>query len=121
MKKMPLIIVILVMVVFGAGCVRTTTYVQERVDQELKGNRGYLQGDIPPSAGERETSRVRTITRIEIELPYYAGWGRPKTEDKEIWGNRGIIGGESRAKADLYPEAPSPQEMRPQQERKYIK
>lgn len=122
MKRMLSIVAILTMVVFWTGCVRTTTYVRERVDQQSKGNRGYLQGDIPPSVGEIETSRVRTITRIEIELPSYAGWTPPpKTEDKEIWGNRGIIGGKSSAKVDLYPDAPVPQKTHPRAERKYTK
>ncbi len=121
MKKMPVIVVISILVIFGAGCIRTTTYVKERADQQVSGNRGYLQGDIPPSAGETGAPRTRTITQIEIELPSYAGWTHSKTEDKEIWGNRGIIGGERRTKASFFPEATTSQKTLPQPKRKYTK
>jgi apolipoprotein N-acyltransferase len=92
MQRMLLIIAILMMIVFLVGCIRTTTVVKERLDQELKGNRGYIQGNIPAYIKGKEIPSTRTIMQIEIELPPYEKWERSNTEDKEIWGNRGIIG-----------------------------
>ncbi len=121
MTRTAVIIAVLIMVVFLVGCVRTTTYVRERLDQELKGNRGYTRGDIPPSIKEREVSRTRTMMQIEVELPPYAGWERYETEDKEIWGNRGVIVGESKLKPDFPRTTPAPEEAQPEPKRRYTK
>lgn len=50
------------------GCARITTRVVEtpRVDQEVQGNRGYLQGSAPP-VSERE--KTRQMVQTDIELP----------------------------------------------------
>lgn len=122
MKKIPLVLTVLIMMMFLASCVRTTTYVRERLDQRIEGNRGYIRGDIPPYIKEREVSRTRTMMQIEVELPPYAGWeGYKKTEDKEIWGNRGIIVGESKLKPDFPRTTPAPEEAQPEPKRRYTK
>ncbi len=108
-RTLLLIIAILLVAVFLAGCVRTTTYVRERLDQAQKGNRGYIQGEIPPYIKERKVSRTRTLTQIEIELPPYIGWERYGKEDKEIWGNRGNL------------KKTQPENAQPEPERKYTK
>ena len=92
MRKIPLAaMAVLILAMFLLGCVRTTTIVRERLDQGTEGNRGYIYGDIPPEVKDIEPSRTRTITQIEIEFPPYEEWERYEKEDKEIWGNRGII------------------------------
>lgn len=51
-----------------SGCARVTTQVVDkpRVDQETKGNRGYLVGSAPPAA-ERKTTRK--MVQTDVELP----------------------------------------------------
>ena len=50
------------------GCARMTTRIVEkpRVDQEIRGNRGYLTGSAP-AAGRRKTTRK--MIQTDIELP----------------------------------------------------
>jgi len=81
-----------------SGCVvRTYPLTRERVDQELTGNRGYLQGQ-PPAQEAKERKATRTTQVVEIELrsplkferaPKVAAEG--KTEEKPLEGNRGYI------------------------------
>lgn len=53
------------------------TFRKERVDQEVRGNRGYIMG-TPPSKPERKP-RKRTLIGIDIELPTI--FGEPDQED----------------------------------------
>ena len=122
MKRIPLIIMILILGVFLAGCIRTTTVVKERLDQKLKGNRGYIRGNIPPSIKEKEKASTRTMIQVEVELPPYEGWEQYKKEDKEIWGNKGVVVGESRIKPAFSQETPPiSEEAPPLPKRKYTK
>ncbi len=62
---------LLILSVFVAGCVKTTTKVMElpRVDQERGGNAGYLQGTAKPSdkpAAPRRTTRQIVVTDVEL-------------------------------------------------------
>ena len=82
---------VLVLAIFLLGCVRTTTVVKERLDQVTEGNRGFVCGDIPAEVEDIEASRTRTITQVEIELPFYEGGERYRQEDKEVWGNEGVV------------------------------
>ena len=51
-----------------SGCVvRTYPVVKERVNQELTGNRGYIQGQ-PPAVEEQPRKKTRTIQVVEIEF-----------------------------------------------------
>ena len=50
------------------GCARITTQVVEkpRVDQEVKGNRGYLVGSAPASSKPRQATRQVIETNVEL-------------------------------------------------------
>jgi len=52
-----------------SGCVvRTYQTTRDRIDQDLSaGNRGYLQGQMPPS-DDRERKATRTTQVVEVEL-----------------------------------------------------
>lgn len=52
-----------------SGCVaRHYTVIKERVDQDLtQGNRGYIQGSVPPQQGESRSKTRKTHT-VEIEM-----------------------------------------------------
>jgi len=67
MKRVLSLIVIGMIGVWEAGCARISTKVveQPRVDQELQGNRGYLQG-IPPPAPSRRGTRQMLQTDVEM-------------------------------------------------------
>lgn len=66
---------ILMGMVFLSGCagqrtgtgVEIYTFEQERVDQELDGNRGYLMGTPPEAPRDRKTTR--TLIGVDVELP----------------------------------------------------
>jgi nucleoid-associated protein YgaU len=84
--------------VFLLGClVRTHKVTRERVDQEIVGNRGYLQGS--PKQQVLEKKPTRTIQQVEIELHPLIKFEKLspqkkttlRTEDKELWGNLGYI------------------------------
>ena len=54
----------------SSGCVvRTYTLTKDRVDQELAGNRGYLQGNPPPYEGKRKSTRQTTVVEVELGQP----------------------------------------------------
>ena len=66
-------IVLFVTMIFLAGCakdgikpVEIYTFKKDRVDQDLRGNQGYLTG-TPPPVGPRNTKR--TLIGIDIALP----------------------------------------------------
>lgn len=94
MRRIGLILVVIMVTLSLVGCVRTSTYVKERVDQGPTGNRGYLEGYSPPEKGaSQETTKTRKILNLEIELPPYLGWERFEKPDKEVSGNQGYISG----------------------------
>ncbi len=70
MKKLfSLVVAIFVLAgTVSAFAIDIYTFKKERVDQELKGNRGYLSGKAParPSGGMK---KERTLIGIDIELP----------------------------------------------------
>ncbi len=68
MKAQQMGMAVLGVIVGITGCARITTQVVDkpRVDQELRGNRGYLTGSAPPAAERRST---RQIIKTDIELP----------------------------------------------------
>ncbi|MFH1063258.1 MAG: LysM peptidoglycan-binding domain-containing protein [Candidatus Omnitrophota bacterium] len=100
MKKMlPLIVIICVLSLNVSGCVKRfsmTTIDQERVDQEISGNKGFISGAIPPEDQPKERVTTRKVYQVTMEVPPYPEWKNFKntmTPDKEIWGNRGYIYG----------------------------
>jgi LysM repeat protein len=81
-----------------SGCVvRTYPLTKERVDQDLIGNRGYLQGQVPSEeVKERKTTRTTQVVEVELHSPIKfermpKAKIAEKTEDKTTWGNRGYI------------------------------
>ncbi|HPN72829.1 MAG TPA: hypothetical protein PKZ41_02415 [Candidatus Omnitrophota bacterium] len=72
MKKRSLYVILAAAVLGGmisesSGAIEVYTFKKERVDQELKGNRGYVMG-TPPEVGNRG-SRKRTLIGVDVELP----------------------------------------------------
>ena len=60
---------LLLIAFFLSGCViRAIPYEVDRVDQELKGNRGMIVGS-PEATQEIGEKKTRTMYNIEIELP----------------------------------------------------
>ncbi len=89
-----------------SGCViRTYTVAKDRVDQDVAGNRGYIQGNIPAQEAAKAGKKTRDVTMVEIELrsPIKFERGLPKAktatkEDEELWGNLGYVSGSPTAK-----------------------
>ncbi len=77
-----------------SGCViRTIPYEVDRVDQEIKGNRGVIMGQVPP-VSEPETRKTREMYNIEIELPMGPVETKPEPKKKIDFyknGNRGYL------------------------------
>lgn len=84
-----------------SGCVvRTYPLVKDRVDQDLTGNRGYIQGQAPSGeVQERTTTRTTRVVEIELRSPIkFEKMPKPKaaekisavTEEQEE-GNKGYI------------------------------
>jgi LysM repeat protein len=90
-----------------AGCsgwtIRTSKERKPRVDQEIRGNRGFIFGK-PTSAAKEPIFKERTVYRVEVEIPYWKKKKEPLKEkpqlkpvaeptkqDKSIWGNKGYI------------------------------
>lgn len=91
-----------VMALILSGCVtRMTPYEADRVDQELKGNRGVVGGkvsDLP----EVKRKKTKKMYNLEIEL------GSPRGEkiDSGIKGNRGYVTGSKKEAAKKTATAP---------------
>ena len=68
-----------------SGCVvRTYTQVKERVDQDLSGNRGYIQGKVPPQeVSARPTTRSTKVVEIELHPPFKFEKAKPQTKMEE--------------------------------------
>jgi hypothetical protein len=49
------------------GAIDIYTFKKERVDQELKGNRGYIMGTSPKTQDRRPGKR--TLIGVDVELP----------------------------------------------------
>ena len=67
MRKGLLLFVVVSLVISGCSHVEVTTVKKDRVDQELKGNEGYLEGGVPQGTRE-ERSKQRTIINFDINL-----------------------------------------------------
>lgn len=82
----------LLMAFILSGCItRVTQYEAERVDQELKGNRGIVRGKVP-SVPETTKKKTKTMYNIEIELPARFDDKKTGTEDTSLKrGNKGYM------------------------------
>ncbi|MFC1621122.1 LysM peptidoglycan-binding domain-containing protein [Candidatus Omnitrophota bacterium] len=75
-----------------SGCVaRLTPYEADRVDQELKGNRGMVKGATSTAPEARK--KTRKMYNLEIELPAKND-KEPARKDVAIKGNRGYLVGD---------------------------
>lgn len=102
-KRIVFVCCLLFLVSVVSGCVvRSYTATKPRVDQDLAGNRGYIQGNIPASEDRIVRKKTRKVSVVEIELhsPIKFERGLPKskakkptTEDEELWGNLGYLEG----------------------------
>jgi LysM repeat protein len=90
-----------------SGCVvRTYPLLKDRVDQDLTGNRGYLQGQVP-AGEEKERKTMRRTQVVEVELHSPVKFEKaPKSkstadysDDKALWGNRGYVSQSAPAEA----------------------
>ncbi len=71
-------------VIFAAGCgttVRTYTMKEERPDQELAGNAGYLTGSPPQ---RRQSSEKKTWTKLVVEVEKVPPQEAPAEDLKEV-------------------------------------
>ena len=90
MKKLGILSVVLFVSVSLAGCVTVKKVVRERVDQDIAGNQGYLQGDSEVSDKDRPTERE--FIDIKVEIPTWAEFKKklPKRKEKEVVESRRI-------------------------------
>lgn len=85
---------LLLMAFFLSGCfksARVIPYEVDRVDQELKGNRGVLMGkagDLP----EAKKKKTKKMYSLEVELPS-KGIDKKERKNREIKGNKGYLVG----------------------------
>lgn len=98
-RRSALLLLVISSFMFSGCVVRTYTLTRDRVDQNLAGNRGYIQGQ--PPAGEdvsRKSTRDTQVMEIELRSPikFEKGAAPEKTEvvsssvsDSDIYGNRG--------------------------------
>ncbi len=84
-----------------SGCVvRTYPLTKDRVDQDLTGNRGFIQGQAPAGEEkERKTTRITQVVEIELRSPLkFEKMPKPKVEEtpmvkseEQVEGNKGYI------------------------------
>ena len=74
-----------------SGCViRSIPYDVDRADQEIKGNRGVVRGDVS-SVPVAERKKTKRLYNIEIELPMGEYDKSKKDRDSSLSGNRGYM------------------------------
>ncbi len=68
MRKLLYLVVVLLVVLSISGCVTVRKVVRERVDQDITGNRGYIQGraSSEPTVAKGKT---REYIDIRVEIP----------------------------------------------------
>ena len=105
MKNLILCCILLVMFIFSGCVMRTYTTEMDRVDQELYGNRGVIMGTPPAVEDTTQVRKTRTIYNVEVEVPsaYKPQTEcRIKTNDKELYGNRGYMQGSLSPEKEIY-------------------
>jgi len=98
-----------------AGCaMRVKSYDVDRVDQELKGNRGMLTGSAPAPVVTEAKKTTRKVYNLEVEMPSLLDFkkreARPKRKrkDTELYGNRGYMHKSSGARLKAQPTRKRP-------------
>ena len=97
MRSLIALLVSIVVAMSLSGCLRTYTFKQERVDQEIAGNRGTIMGEVTPAPAIRAVPK-RTVIGVDVEIPAFVNYDKKKsvekkeiTPDKELWGNKGNL------------------------------
>jgi nucleoid-associated protein YgaU len=125
-KKGLLYLLSLAFVFLLSGCVvRSYPLTRGRVDQDMgSGNRGYVKGKsaADTSVAEKKTTRTTQVVEIEMHSPVRfekmpKAKPQEKTQDQEIWGNRGYITGSRAPKKE---ETITVSATMPGMEKKYI-
>jgi len=103
MKKRPFeLICVFILSLSLAGClVRTYKVQKDRVDQDISGNRGYIQGETPaPEVTQRSSTRETVVIEVEFHSPIKWGGEKKqetkemkKTIDRDLSGNLGYLEG----------------------------
>ncbi len=122
MKKILIMLFAGFICIYLVGCsgwiVRTSSSRQERVDQKVSGNRGFIFGQ-PTAPPKEPTFKDRKVFRFEIEMPNLRRKEKTESEvkkeekqrparkgkDQEVWGNRGyLVGGSGKKEIAAEPE-----------------
>lgn len=94
MKKFIICSLPLIALIVSGCAMRLIPTKVDRVDQEIKGNRGIISG-TPSYIPNRETKKkdTRTIYNLEVELlsPMDMEVKKTKSEDVDLYGNKGYI------------------------------
>ena len=113
MKKLGILLIVLFVSVALAGCVTIKKVVKERVDQDIEGNQGYLQGETEASNIDRSTEReffdikveIPTWTELKKKMPKRnkkeVAESRTVTQDSNLSGNRGFVSTSGTADVDI--------------------
>ena len=113
MKKLGILLIVLFVSVALAGCVTIKKVVRERVDQDIAGNQGYLQGETEASNIDRPTEReffdikveIPTWTELKKKMPKRnkkeVAESRTVTQDSNLSGNRGFVSTSGTADVDI--------------------
>ncbi len=101
MKKWTMISVSIIVALVFAGCLSTSIQSKERVDQNLSGNLGYLEGSVPSIT--RETSPQREFFQLEVDLGSFSKEEKHQMGDTELWGNKGYMVGSLASKTKVSP------------------
>ena len=72
MRFLPVSVLLFSMMLAGCSDVKTYVIHEDRVDQEMQGNRGYLLG-APPAVTAKKKFSKRALLGIDIEIPLLPG------------------------------------------------
>ena len=103
MAKILYVLFVGILLISFSGCVTVEKVVRERVDQDISGNQGYIQG-ASPSPAQAET-KTREYIDVKVEVPTLGeikknmerrntqeqAQGRAQSRDRGIAGNKGYI------------------------------
>lgn len=90
MKKFLFYGLVFVSFVLSGCAIRVIPYEVDRVDQEIKGNRGVVRGEKAYSAFVAERKKTRKMYNIEIELPM-SGDDKLRKDRDSSGGNKGYV------------------------------
>ena len=95
-----------------SGClVRTYSLVKERVDQDIQGNKGYLQGSGPSTTQQAPKKKTRQVQIVEIEFrsPIEVQKEKESVKIDTTAGNQGYITGQAQVSEPKVMRTPAPQ------------